>query len=169
MLTSPPVIRSAGLPDTGGLYVPFRHIFAIALLAGGLAGTAGLVHAQGTDIVITRETGMKDAAKNAKAIKTALDAKADLTPVAANAQEIAAWGRKIPTMFPPGSDAGKTRALPAIWTHKADLEKHAGDLSAAADKLAVALKANDAVAAAAAFKDTGAVCAACHRSYRRPE
>ncbi|HTN11023.1 MAG TPA: cytochrome c [Acetobacteraceae bacterium] len=144
----------------------FRHIVAIALLAGGFAGTAGLVHAQGTDIVAAREDGMKATAKNAKAIKTALDAGADLAPLTANAQEIAAWGHKIPSMFPPGSDTGKTEALPAVWTHKADFDKHAGDLSAAADKLAVALAANDAGAAKAAFTATGQVCGACHRSYR---
>lgn len=143
----------------------FRHIIAIALLAGGFAGTVGLAHAQG-DIITAREDGMKATAKNAKAIKTALDAGANLTPLATNAQEIAAWGHKIPSMFPPGSDVGKTEALPAIWTNKPDFEKHAGDLAAAADKLAVALAANDATAAKAAFTATGAVCAACHRSYR---
>ena len=84
-------------------------------------------------------------------------------------QHVAAWGHKIPGMFPPGSGTGQTRALPAIWTDKADFDKHAGDLSAAADKLAVALAANDATAAAAAFRATGAVCAACHRSYRHKE
>lgn len=144
----------------------FRHIVAIALLAGGFAAAPGLAHAQTGDVVATREAGMKATAKNAKAIKTALDAKADLTPLASNAQEIAAWGHKIPSMFPPGSDTGKTEALPAIWTNKADFDKHAGDLSAAADKLAVALAANDPAAAKAAFTDTGAVCAACHRGYR---
>jgi cytochrome c556 len=149
--------------------VTFRHIVAIALVAGGFAGAVGLAHAQGADIVATREAGMKATGANAGAIKKALDAGADLTALAPKAEEIAAWGTKIPSMFPPGSGVGKTRALPAIWTDKADFDKHAGDLSAAAGKLVIALKANDATAAKAAFAATGAVCAACHRSYRAPQ
>jgi cytochrome c556 len=146
--------------------VTFRNIVAAAVLAGGLVGAVSLAYAQG-DVVATRETGMKAAAANAKAIKTALDAKADLAPLAPKAAEIAAWGRRIPTLFPPGSDTGKTEALPAIWTHKADFDQHAANLSAAADKLAAALKANDAAAAGSAFAVTGAACAACHRGYRQ--
>lgn len=144
----------------------FRHIVAIALLAGGFAGAVSLAHAQTTDVLTARQAGMKETGKNAKAIKTALEAGSDLTPLAANAQEIAAWGHKIPSMFPPGSGTGKTEALPAIWTNKDDFDKHAADLSTAADKLAVALKANDAAAAKLAFAETGKVCGACHRSYR---
>jgi cytochrome c556 len=146
--------------------VTFRNIVAAALLAGGLAGAAGLACAQG-DVVATRETGMKAASANARAIKTALDAKADLAPLAEKAAEIAAWGRRLPALFPPGSDTGKTKALPVIWTHKADFDQHAADLAAAADKLAVALKANDAAAAGSAFAATGTACAACHRDYRQ--
>src|SRR6185312_11017798 len=46
--------------DTGGLYVTFRNITAIALIAMALSGGAvGLAHAQDADILATRQAGMK--------------------------------------------------------------------------------------------------------------
>lgn len=137
-----------------------------------MAGAVSLAQAQApaspADALKIRQAGMKATGANAGAIKKALEAGADLTPLAAKAQAIVDWAHRIPTMFPPGSDAGKTRALPAIWSSKADFDKHAADLAAAATRLEAALKANDATAAKAAFRATGATCGACHRGYRTP-
>lgn len=122
-----------------------------------------------TDVIATRQAGYKATIANVGVVKKALDAGGDLTAVASNAQGVADWGHKIPTMFPPGSgqEAGvKTAALPEIWANKADFEKLAGNLAAEATKLTAALKANDKAAATTAFAATGAACGACHKTYR---
>jgi cytochrome c556 len=148
-----------------------RNAVAAAVLMGfGLAGAAGLAHAEITsaEALSARQAGMKANGKDAGDIKKGIEAGGDLTALAPKAGEIAAFAAKFPGLFPPGSDQGKTRALPAIWTDKADFDKHAADLASSATKLQAALAANDAAAAKAAFGATGAVCGACHRAYRAP-
>ncbi len=147
-----------------------KSIVAVALLSAMIAGSASIAQAQSVaDTIAARQAGFKKTGENAGAIKKALDAGADLKTVAANAQEIADWGKKIPTMVPAGSgpESGvKTRALPAIWADKADFDKKAADLSAAATTLVAALNGTDKAAAGAAFQALGGACAACHRTYR---
>ena len=148
----------------------FGLIFGGLALAAVVAG-AGFAQAQGAfaDIIATRQAGYKATGANMGAIKKVLDAGGDLTTVASNAQGVSDWAKKIPTVFPTGSgpESGvKTAALPDIWVSKADFEKLAANLGTEADKLVVALKANDKAAATAAFGATGGACGACHRTYR---
>jgi cytochrome c556 len=92
--------------------------------------------------------------------------------VAAKAEEVSAFAKRIPALFPAGSgtESGqKTRALAAIWQNKSDFDANAGMMATAADRLAVALKANDKTATAAAFGAMTGQCGACHRPYRAPQ
>lgn len=136
----------------------------MSVLAGGVAFADSAA-----DTIATRQAGYKKTGENANAIKKALESGSDLKAVAANAQGIADWAAKIPTMFPPGSgpEAGvKTAALPEIWANKADFEKKAGDLHTAAAALVVALNTGDKAQAGPAFQAMGGTCGACHRTYR---
>jgi cytochrome c556 len=72
----------------------------------------------------------------------------------------------FPTLFPAGTDKGDTKAAPAIWTDQAGFQKDAMALSAAGEKLATAAKAGDETAVAAAYKEIGDACGACHKDYR---
>lgn len=149
----------------------FKSFVGGLLLVGLAAGSVGLAQAQSAaaDAITTRQAGMKQAGENAGAIKKALDAGGDLAAVAPNAQVLVDWGHKIPTLFVPGSgaEAGvKTRALPEIWTNRAEFEKDAANLATQATALVTALKANDKTAAAAAFAATGGACGTCHRSFQ---
>mgnify|MGYP001283708079 FL=1 len=103
---------------------------AAALVAGVMALAAGAAVAQSAaDVIATRQAGYKGIAAATGDIKKALDAGSDLTAVSARAQEIVDFARKIPTLFPAGTDntgAVKTRALPAIWQNKMDFEDIAG-------------------------------------------
>lgn len=141
------------------------------LLTGLMAaGAAGLAGAQGTpaETIAARQAGFKRTGDNAGDIKKAVDGGLDLTSLAPRAQEIADWGRKIPTMFPPGSDAGaKTAALPAIWADKPGFEKAAANLVIEADKLNAVMKTGDKGAIATQFSATTATCGACHRGFRQ--
>lgn len=73
--------------------------------------------------------------------------------------------------FPKGTgpEAGKTRALPEIWSKPADFEAAQKMFSDRAPKLLAAAKAKDVDAVKAAFKDLGGSCKNCHDSFRAPE
>jgi cytochrome c556 len=68
--------------------------------------------------------------------------------------------------FAPGSDKGTTRAKPAIWDNTDDFVAKYRDLQAAADKLLAAAKTGERDAVAAAVRDTGGACKACHDEYK---
>ena len=148
-------------------------IVKAALLAGLVAGISGVAWAQGAaDAVAQRQAGFKAIGAATGEVKKMMDAGGDLTTVAAKASEISAFAKRIPALFPAGSGAEsgvKTRALPAIWENRSDFDANAGILGTAADKLAMALKANDKVATAAAFTAMTGQCGACHRPYRAPQ
>jgi cytochrome c556 len=65
--------------------------------------------------------------------------------------------------FPKGTgpEAGKTRALPEIWSKPDDFT--------AAQKMFAAAKTKDVAAITAAFKDAGGACKNCHDTFRKPE
>jgi len=73
--------------------------------------------------------------------------------------------------FPKGTgpEAGKTRALPEIWSKPADFEAAQKMFSDRAPKLLAAAKAKDIDAVKAAFKETGGSCKNCHDTFRSPE
>jgi cytochrome c556 len=73
--------------------------------------------------------------------------------------------------FPKGTgpEAGKTRALPEIWSKPADFEAAQKMLSDRAPKLLAAAKSKDIDAVKAAFKETGGACKNCHDTFRSPE
>lgn len=73
--------------------------------------------------------------------------------------------------FPKGSgpEAGKTRAMPEIWSKP---DEFAAAQKAFADKaapLAAAIKAKDADALNKAFRELGGTCKGCHDKFRAPE
>jgi cytochrome c556 len=68
-----------------------------------------------------------------------------------------------------GPEAGKTRALPEIWTKPADFTAAQQMFSERAPKLLAAVKAKDAAGVQAAFKEVGGACKNCHDNFRAPE
>lgn len=150
-----------------------HSILRATLVAGLVTGIAGMAWAQSaTDAITTRQAGFKAIGAATGDIKKMIDAGGDLTTVAARAQEIVDFGKKIPSLFPVGSgteSGAKTRALPSIWQNKSDFDANAGILSREAEKLVAALRANDKVATTAAFAATTGQCGACHRPYRAPQ
>jgi cytochrome c556 len=68
-----------------------------------------------------------------------------------------------------GTEAGKTRALPEIWTKPEDFTAAQKMFSDRAPKLLAAVKAKDAAGVQAAFKEVGGACKNCHDNFRAPE
>ena len=73
--------------------------------------------------------------------------------------------------FPKGTgpEAGKTRALPEIWSKPEDFTAAQKMFSERAPKLLAAVKTKDVAAVTAAFKEVGGACKNCHDTFRGPE
>jgi cytochrome c556 len=108
------------------------------------------------------------------AFKTINDQLAQATPnmqeIGFAAQEVRNHSMDIDTWFHEGTgpSAGvKTEALDAIWEDPQGFSKVAVNFEAAATTLANAAASGDQTAIAAAAKETGAACKACHTTYRQ--
>ena len=140
-----------------------------AALTGGLvlAGTIAALAATPSQIIAERRAGYKHMGENFKAMKAAIDAGAPVQPLAPKAAEIVAWAKRIPTMFPPGTETGGgTHAKPAVWTERPGFEKDAATLQQEAGRLEQAAQSGDQAAFAAQWKATAHACGACHETYR---
>ena len=68
-----------------------------------------------------------------------------------------------------GPEAGKTRALPAIWSKPDEFTAAQKMFSDRAPALVAAAKAKDIEAVNAAFRQLGGSCKNCHDTFRSPE
>ena len=73
--------------------------------------------------------------------------------------------------FPKGTgpEAGKTRAMPEVWSKPADFTAAQKLFTDKVGLLTAAVKAKDSAALGAAFKEVGGSCKNCHDSFRAPE
>jgi cytochrome c556 len=110
---------------------------------------------------------MKEMGKSLKAIKGIIDADGSAAEVVAPANKIAEVAGLIPSLFPKGSDQGKTGALPAIWEQPDAFAKHADDLKSEATMLASAGQSGDLATVRAQFDKTAKMCGACHQDFRK--
>jgi cytochrome c556 len=122
-------------------------------------------------VVKNREAFMKGQAKDLGSVKAYTDGKGDLAQAETGAANLTQSTKKIPEMFPPGTDAtdseGKFATKPVIWSDWnkfLDVQKTA---AAKADALLVAVKSGDKAAIQTAFGDLGKNgCGACHETFR---
>ncbi|MCK8786363.1 cytochrome c [Roseomonas sp. NAR14] len=147
------------------------RVFATSLLTVGLlAGTAlppgdALAQAAG-DVIAQRRAGLKRMGQHAEAIKGIVDGRGDVGPVVERADDMLAWFRQFPTLFPPGSDRGDTKAAPAVWTDRAGFEQASATIVARLEALRAAAQSGNQAATAGAFREVGQACGGCHRGFR---
>ena len=139
----------------------FSRIILAATAALVLTGTVALAQ----DVIKTRQDGFGDYKKAMGEIKDALG-RDQVTAAAAPAQRIEAFAGKIPGLFPPGSDKGKTGAKEVIWANFPDFTAKAKDLEGAAKTLSAAASTGDKAATGKAFAALADNCKACHQRYR---
>jgi cytochrome c556 len=132
-----------------------------------LSGLSGL--AQQGDPIQQRQNLMKNNQEQARLLTgmargqtpfNAASAQAAFARIEQNAQQ-------IPTLFPAGSQQGKTAALPAIWEHKADFDARANKLEL--DAKAAQTGITDQASLQAALQRVGQNCGGCHETYRKKE
>ena len=141
-----------------------QAVCAVAVL------TAGGVAAWAADSVIeTRQADMKAMGKSLKAIKGIIDANGSAADVVEPANKIVEVAGLIPSLFPKGSDQGKTAALPGIWEKWDEFTKHAGALKSEATMLVSAGQSGDLATVRAQFDKTAKECGGCHKEFKKKE
>lgn len=141
----------------------------LKIMLAGLAltlGAVGIAHGA-DDVIAQRQALMKDNAGAAKTIFQMVQGKTPYDAAAAQAafERIAADIKKFPSLFPAGSDQGKTTASPAIWQDKAAFEALAAKMATdAAAGAAAAPNGLDAIKASA--DAVGGSCQSCHEKFR---
>lgn len=143
----------------------FSRIVLAASAALMLTGGAAFAPAFAQDVIQTRKAGFEDYKKAMGEIKDAVG-KGDLAAVGPVADRVDAFAAKIPGLFPPGSDKGKTAAKEVIWANFPDFTAKAQDLQTAAKALKVAATSGDKAATGKAFGAMADTCKACHQRYR---
>jgi len=137
------------------------------ILAGLALSLGALTVAQAADPIAERQALMKANGAATKTIVQMVQGKTPFDAAAAQAafEKIAADMKVFPSLFPEGSDQGKTTASPAIWQDKAGFEALAAKLGAdAAAGAAAAAGGLDAIKASAAA--IGGSCQSCHEKFR---
>ena len=136
------------------------------LAALGVMALAGTAMAQG-DVISERRAGLKRMGGHMEAIKPVVEAKGDVHALEPRIDDMIAFYRTLPALFPAGSGTGDTKALPTIWTDSAGFEKANGALLGQLAVLKTAAAAGDAAGFGAAYADTGPkFCGSCHRPFR---
>lgn len=144
------------------------RIKTLALLASlaAFAGSATAAHlADDPSPGKQRQAGMIKSRKLLDRVKKAADS-GDVKAEAAAADELAAWGKTLPTLFPAGSQSGDARGN--IWTDPTGFAQKADAFGAATAKLAELTNAGDSAGAATQIATVKQTCGTCHAGYKKP-
>ncbi|MHB8533994.1 MAG: c-type cytochrome [Sulfuricaulis sp.] len=149
--------------------VMMRRLFAMGFALVMLAPIVSQA-AEPQDIIKYRQNMMKAIGAHTAAAGAILMGKVDYkNQLNEHVRSLEALTSDIPGLFPKGSDFGDTRAKDAVWTKRADFEKHAKTLKARVAAFAKAVKSGNHATELASFKDMGEGCKACHKDFRKKE
>ena len=142
-------------------------MFRKCLIVVALATLSSSTWAQNTDVIIARQNTMKGFGDVSKPIGPMLKGETpfDLALVQKALKTFVAGAQKLPALFPDDSKTGHdTAALPAIWTHKADVEARFNKLGADASAAlgSITDKASFTTNMPKIFEN----CGGCHKEYR---
>lgn len=141
--------------------VAWGAVAAAAMVLAGVAASAASGPAAERQAIM-KQTGlqMRDVSAFATGQKPW-----DAAKVKSLTGAIAANGKKLQGLYPPGSGADpKSEADPKIWTNKADFTKRLAEMSTLAT---AAGKAPNAEAFKPAFLKMSGTCKSCHDIYRK--
>ncbi len=143
-----------------------------ALAGMMLAGVAWLVPAQASDpekTIFARKAIMWSMGAHMSGIKAGMAAKNGKL-ISAHARAIAALSPAFASLFPKGTETGKTRAKPEIWQQMDKFMAAAEVLQTEAGALAKVAEAVDMARIGAQFGKTAKLgCGGCHSVFRAPK
>jgi len=143
-------------------------LVALALCASMMATSTPAI-AQTADpaqIIRDRRDGLKATGAHLEAIAAIGQARGDTRPAVERVDAIIAFFANFPDRFPANTQAGDTRALPAVFTDRAGFTTAWNNLSGPLANLRTAAASGDNAAYSAALQQVGPTCGACHRAYR---
>jgi cytochrome c556 len=152
--------------------VSTRRRTLAAVAAAAMIGVAIPATALDVGAVLKdRQATMKQQGKSMGAVKAFLDGKADQAAAQAAATSLTQTTKKIPDLFPPGTDKpspdGDYAPKPAVWADWnkfLDAQKNA---ATKAEALLAAVKTGDKPAIQTAYADLGKNgCGGCHTNFR---
>ena len=119
------------------------------------------------DVVALRQAGMGGLYGTWRALRTAVEAKAEPKNYRLAVKGLVAFGKQIPTLFPVAAGTGRL-GLPGIIYDRAGFEQAAAALVTAGEALLKITEANNVEAFPAAVKAVSDTCGGCHpRKYGR--
>lgn len=117
-----------------------------------------------------RENLMKEMGNHMKALKKILGGATDAGNVKEHAAAMEYLTRDLYAhlneLFPKGSDAEESSALPAIWQNWEDFKNIAQSATVKSVNLLTATSNGNSEQITEAYKELGAVCKNCHKDYR---
>ena len=142
-----------------------------AVLAIAAANPPGALAVDKDQVIKDRQALMKEQGADAGAVKAFLDDKGDLAKATTAAANLVVTMKKIPDVFPPGTEGpnpeGKFAPKPEVWS---DSKGFLAARDLAAEKVAVlvtAVKGGDKAKIQEAFADLGKNgCGNCHSKFR---
>src|SRR5436190_923626 len=150
----------------------FRSATALVFTASLIAAAQAASAATPVELQKARHEHYEELGKAFKAVR---DASKEASPDFAVIEKAAETVNKATVdqqqWFPKGTgpEAGKTRALPEIWSKPDDFTAAQKMFADRAPKLLAAAKTKDVAAIKAAFKEVGGACKNCHDTFRSPE
>ncbi|MCS6931735.1 MAG: cytochrome c [Acetobacteraceae bacterium] len=139
----------------------------LAAGAAALFGAAAPVLAQDAARVIAeRREGLRAVQTEMEAMVAIARAGGDPRPAAERIARVQAFFQTFPDRFPPGTDSGDTRALPAVWQNRAGFLEAYAALGPRLAELRTAAETGTPAVFAAAVQATGGACSNCHRQFR---
>ena len=120
-------------------------------------------------LVKKRIEAMKENGRNLNMIVAVVRGKKPFDQTAVAAAK-ASWdySKTVLSLFPPGSVAPESRAMPEIWSKPAEFKQAIEQLEAASHKLYEITMTGDVAAMQAQLKEVGAACSNCHDKFRKP-
>jgi len=118
------------------------------------------------DIIKTRKDNMEMLKDAMKAINGVIESGGPAGGAAEPAQQIADIAKKIPELFPQGSDQGDTTAKPEIWQNWDKFTSQAQDTEKAALAVLAAAKSGDIAQLTTSYKMLGGTCGSCHQDFK---
>jgi len=142
-----------------------------AIFAIGAANSPGALAVEKDQVIKDRQSLMKQQGGDLGAVKAFLDDKGDLAKATAGATDLIQTMKKIPDMFPPGTEGpnpeGKFAPKAEVWSDAKGFLAARDAASGLVDALLVAVKGGDKAVIQTAFADLGKNgCGGCHGKYR---
>lgn len=144
------------------------RFLTLGLMALTLTFTAGAT-AQTADpaqIIRERREGLRAVGAHLEALQAIAASRGDPRPGLPRIDAIAAFFTNFPDRFPPSTQAGDTKAQPAVFTDRAGFVAAHTAFQGPLANLRNVAAAGDSAGFPAALQQTGGACGNCHRSYR---